>query len=307
MENRLLTIMGSCVDQFYEADTYPLEGDFSHARFLKTSAGGCPLNVGAICAAKGNEVYALDMLGKEDETTSFLMNELKRLNFNTDNIQFKEGVTNGKVLIILTGDQRTMYIVDPKRPPYVVDEKMQELLNNSKYIYSLMHMINRSFDSIDPLLEAKKHGARIILDGSSKYDDPSRVRILYSLADGLFINETDYERLKENSDGEPRDIILRNGEFVVITHGSKGSTLYLKDRVIEKPALENLTVLDSTGAGDAFAGCFIAALMQNMDYEKALSLATVNGAYACTVFGGLGGVASFDTLINFAKEHYYEL
>ena len=130
MENRLLTIMGSCVDQFYESDTYPAEGDFSHARFIKTSAGGCPLNVGAICAAKGNDVYALDMLGKEDETTGFLMNELKRLNFNTDYIQFKEGVTNGKVLIILTGDQRTMYVVDPIRPTYIVDKKMQDLLNN---------------------------------------------------------------------------------------------------------------------------------------------------------------------------------
>ena len=36
-------------------------------------------------------------------------------------------------------------------------------------------------------------------------------------------------------------------------------------------------------------------------------MASVNGAYACTVFGGQGGIASFDELIRFAREHDYDL
>ena len=308
MEKYLLGLLGSSTDLFYESDTYPVEGDFSHARFISTSAGGCPLNVSAICAAKGCEVKVLDMLGKDDETTAFLLQEMDRLHLNREQVQIREGVTNGQVVIILTGDKRTMFVVDPIRPAYEVDEKMQELLNNAAYIYSLMHMINRSFSSLDPLLEAKKHGARIVLDGSSKYDDPSRVKILYDLADGLFINETDYERLSEHSEKDPKEIIFDNGgEFVVVTHGSKGSDLYLKGRNIYMPAMNNVEVLDSTGAGDAFAGCFLACLMKGMDYGKALAMATVNGAYACTVFGGLGGVATFKELEAFAKEHDYDI
>ncbi|MBR3251014.1 MAG: carbohydrate kinase family protein [Erysipelotrichaceae bacterium] len=308
MEKYLLSILGSSVDYFYESDTYPEEGDFSHARTMGISAGGCPLNVGAVCASKGNRVIALDMLGKDDDTTDFLLKEMKRLHYETDHIEIKEGVSNGKVLIILTKDKRTMFVIDPKRPKYTVDERMQELLNNATYIYSLMHMINRSFENIDPLLEAKRHGAKVILDGSSKYDDPSRARILYSVCDGLFINRTDYKRLSKVSQKDPIETILSSkGEFVIITDGSKGSTLYLKDKTIYRPALSDLKVLDSTGAGDAFAGCFIAALLSGYNYEKALSLATINGAYACTVFGGLGGVASFEQLIDFAKENDYEL
>ena len=308
MEKYLLSILGSSIDYFYESDTYPEEGDFSHARALGISAGGCPLNVGAVCAAKGNRVIALDMLGKDDETTDFLLSEMKRLHYETDNIEIKECVSNGKVLIILTKDKRTMFVIDPKRPPYKVDEKMQDLLNNATYIYSLMHMLNRSFENMDPLLKAKKHGAKVILDGSSKYDDPSRAKILYSLCDGLFINETDYERLSMVSEKDPIETILQGGgEFVVITSGSEGSTLYLRDRQIYRPSLPDLKVLDSTGAGDAFAGCFIAALLSGYNYEEALSLATVNGAFACTVFGGLGGVASFEQLKSFAKENNYEI
>ncbi len=308
MEKYLLSVLGSSLDYFYEADSYPVEGDFSHARFLGISAGGCPLNVGAVCASKGRRVMALDMLGKDDDTTDFLLNEMKRLGYDTSHIEIRKDVSNGKVLIILTGDKRTMFVIDPKRPPYTVDDRMQDLLNNATYIYSLMHMINRSFENIDPLLEARSHGARIILDGSSKYDDPSRVKILYALCDGLFINKTDYQRLFSVSDKDPVEKILSaGGEFIIITDGSNGSTLYLKDRKIFRPSVSHLEVLDSTGAGDAFAGCFIASLLSGFDYEKALSLATVNGAYACTVFGGLGGVCNFEQLNEFAREHNYAI
>ena len=308
MEKYFLGILGSYVDTLYESDSYPKEGDFSHARFISWSAGGCPFNVSAVVAAKGCKVKVVDMLGKDEDTTPFLLQEMDRLHMDYESVQIKEGVTNGRVLIILTGDKRTMFIIDPLRPYYEVDRKMQELLDNAAYIYSLMHMINRSFKDIGPLLEAKRHGARIVLDGSSKYDDPSRVKILYDLADGLFINETDYERLREHSTKDPKEIIFDNGgEFVVITHGSGGSDLYLKDRNIYMPAMDKLDVLDSTGAGDAFAGCFLACLMKGMDYEKALAMATVNGAYACTVIGGLGGVATFEELEAFAKEHGYDL
>ncbi len=308
MEKYLLAILGSSCDYFYDSDSYPEEGDFSHARFKGMMAGGCPLNVGVVCASKRVKVKAFDMLGADDETTSFLLSELKRHNIDTTHIEIQKDVSNGKVVIILSGDKRTMFVVDPIRPYYQMDVHKQSLLNNATYIYSLMHILNRSFEDINPLLEAKRNGARIILDGSSKYDDPTRVKILYSLCDGLFINDTDYERLKAHSDGDPKKLIFdRGGDFVIITHGSKGSVLYLNNKEIHRDSLKNIEVIDSTGAGDAFAGAFIGSLLAGFDYEKALYYATLNGAYACTVFGASSTDAGFEKLDRFAKEHDYDL
>ena len=308
MEKYLLTLLGSSVDYFLDSDTYPDEGDFSHSRYLGSFAGGCPLNVGAVCSSKNVSVKALDLLGINDPTTPFLLEKMREFGFDTSPIRYDENTTNGKVVIIITGDKRTMHVIDPIRPYYIVDERMQELMNDATYIYSLMHMIHRSFDSIDYLKMAKKHGAKIILDGSSKYDDPSRTQILYDLADGLFINKTDYERLKKVSDGEPYEIILNNdGAFVAVTDGSHGTHLYTKSGSFFAESLSDISVIDSTGAGDAFAGCFIASLLSGYDYEKALRMASINGAYACTVFGAQGGMASFEELLHFAKEHGYEL
>ena len=308
MEKYLLTILGSSVDYYLDSDTYPEEGDFSHSRYCGSYAGGCPLNVGAVCASKHLPVKALDLLGSKDPTTPFLLSKMQEFGIDTEPIRFDETTSNGKVVIIITGDKRTMHVIDPIRPYYQVDQAMQDLMNDATYIYSLMHMINRSFDSIDYLKIAKQHGVRIILDGSSKYDDPSRARILYELADGLFINTTDYERLKQVSDGEPYEIILNHGgEFVAVTDGAKGTHLYTKNGQFFTESLSDISVIDSTGAGDAFAGCFLACLLSGYDYEKALKLASVHGAYACTVFGAQGGMASFEELLRFAKEHDYAI
>lgn len=308
MNKYLLSIFGSSVDSFYESDMYPQEGDFSHARFLNNVAGGPCFNMCAVAASKGVDVKALDMLGKDDDTTNFLLDMMEHYHINKDNVFVEKDVRNGKVLIILTGDKRTMFVLDPIRPHYIVDDKLQNELNNASYIYSMLHMINRSFGDIEPLLIAKKNGAKVVIDGSSKYDDPSRVKMLYDLADGLFINDVDYERLKEKSDLDPKDIILKDeNNFVVVTKGSKGSSLYLKNETIDMPAVSNLKVVDSTGAGDAFAGAFLASLLKDYDYKAALRYATLSGAYACTVFGGQGGVASFEQLDNFAKEYKYDI
>lgn len=308
MNKYFLSILGTYVDTYYDVDTYPKEGDFALCEFKQQSLGGTSSNVACVTASKDVTTYALDMLGENDDTTPFILSELKRMNVITDFVSVEKNVTNGKVLLITSKSERTMFLINPKRPYYILNEKMINLLNNASYIYTLMHMVTRSFENIEPLLEAKKHGSKILFDGSDKYEDKEELKRFYQLCDGLFINEINYERLLKASDDDPKKIIFENGgEFVCLTKGSKGSTLYLKDREINAPIVPNVNVIDSTGAGDAFAGCFVACLIKGYSYEKALRYASANGAYACTVMGGTGGVCSEEKLVQFAKEHNYDL
>lgn len=308
MNKYFLSILGTYVDTYYDVDTFPKEGDFCLAEYVQQSLGGTSSNVACVAASKDVDTYALDMLGENDDTTPFILSELKRMNVITDFVSVEKNVTNGKVLLITSNSERTMFLINPKRPPYVMNKKMTDLLNNAPYIYTLMHMVVRSFENIEPLLEAKRHGAKVIFDGSDKYENKEELKQFYQLCDGLFINEINYERLLKASDDDPKKIIFENGgEFVCLTKGSKGSTLYLKDREISVPIVPNVKVIDSTGAGDAFAGCFLACLIKGFTYEKALRYASANGAYACTVMGGTGGVCSMEDLEKFAKEHNYDL
>ena len=99
MKPSLTVLLGSSADIFYGIDSYPSEGDFTHAREVTKSAGGPPLNAGCVCASKGGRVNALDCLNPKDETTDIILEALRKNHVNTDAVVYDEGCTNGKVLI----------------------------------------------------------------------------------------------------------------------------------------------------------------------------------------------------------------
>ncbi len=308
MTDQYLTVLlGSSVDLFYRIDSYPQEGDFTHGKYIGQTAGGCSLNAGCVASCFGASVKALDYLNPKDEATEVITGVLKQYGVDISHICMGEDCSDGKAIILNSDDKRTMIVVDPVRPYYTVDEDIQELLNHSGYIYSLMHMVERSFASNDALFEAKRHGAKMVFDGTSKYDDPRRSRMLLDLADALFINSTDYERLSASLGSDAKKILLEKGcEFVCVTQGSHGAHCYTRDQELFCEALHLEEVTDSTGAGDTFAGVFLSARLQGYDYGTCLKLACAAGAYACTRIGGQGGCCTPEELKEFAEKHGME-
>ena len=304
MEKYLTVILGSSVDIFYRLDSYPEEGDFSHGVEAGMSAGGCSLNVGCIASSRGATVKALDYLKKGDEATTVIVKALEGNGVDTSRVIYADDCTDGKVVIANTGDKRTMFVIDPIRPPYVITDEIRDLLYNSTYMYSLLHMVRRSFENTDVLKEARKHGAKMIFDGSSKYDDPSRVKMLLELTDGLFINEHDYATLAAVLKKDPAEELFERGcEFVCVTSGSGLARCFTPEKEYSCPALHLDEIVDSTGAGDSFAASFLYGRLMGYDYEKCLKLAVAGGAYACLYMGGLGGCCSVEELMAFAREH----
>lgn len=306
MNNYLLLILGSYTDEFHKATNWPIEGTYAETFDLGRRAGGPPLNMGCVCASKGGIVRSLDYMSDAQESTKFLISTLNSYGVNTDDVMYGD-VINGKVVIFNTGDKRTMFVVNPQRPYYKITDELQGLLNNADYIYSLMHIINRSFENIEPLKIARSHGAKIILDGSSAYTKDWERNILYSLCNGLFINADDYNNLSSHTDGDPKELLFNNGcEFICITDGEKGATCYTKDNVYKAESIKT-EVVDSTGAGDSFAGTFVYGLQKGFSYEKCLRLACVAGSYACTAIGGQAACCSIDELLAYAKKNNYRI
>jgi ribokinase len=53
-------------------------------------------------------------------------------------------------------------------------------------------------------------------------------------------------------------------------------------------------VVDTTGAGDCFAGAFLAALLRDLSYSEAARFANAVGALTIQQLGAVEGVRSFD-------------
>lgn len=106
----------------------------------------------------------------------------------------------------------------------------------------------------------------------------------------LLVNEGELRALAPGGDTADRAAGLnrRHGCAVVVTLGPDGALLATHDRLLHQPGLK-VAAVDTTGAGDTFAGVLAAALDRGASLEEAVAEATVAGALACT---GLGARAA---------------
>jgi ribokinase len=116
--------------------------------------------------------------------------------------------------------------------------------------------------------------------------DPN-VRHLLPLVDYLLVNEIEAGQLLDGGPVSRDDApaagaklrALGIGAAVVITLGGHGAVLVDHDGPLSIPA-PSVRVVDTTGAGDAFAGAFCAGLAAGMNHRDAAQSAVIAGSLA---------------------------
>lgn len=80
-------------------------------------------------------------------------------------------------------------------------------------------------------------------------------------------------------------IPMLSDRLVIITEGEKGSYAYMNNTVFHEPAAKVSEIVDSTGAGDAYTGTFIAHFFKTGDIEDAMKQAS---RYAVKILSKIG-------------------
>ena len=93
-------------------------------------------------------------------------------------------------------------------------------------------------------------------------------------ADLIVVNETEAEFYGE--------LLHHGGGRVVITRGAAGAALYSRGGLVAEAEPPEVVAVDATGAGDAFVGAIVVALLEGMEAEAALRFACGAGALAAT-------------------------
>jgi sugar/nucleoside kinase (ribokinase family) len=112
--------------------------------------------------------------------------------------------------------------------------------------------------------------------------------------DLLFMNEDEARMLSASSDpARAAEAMREHGTNVVVVKlGGRGCALYGPASVVECPAFQ-VPVVDTTGAGDCFAGAFLAALLRGRSFADAAKFANAVGALTIQQLGAVEGVRSF--------------
>ena len=69
------------------------------------------------------------------------------------------------------------------------------------------------------------------------------------------------------------------------------------------PPLKNITVVDTSGAGDAFCSGFLAGLSKGWDIRACAELGNTVGALCVTEIGTITAARSFEKVLEFQKNH----
>jgi sugar/nucleoside kinase (ribokinase family) len=146
----------------------------------------------------------------------------------------------------------------------------------------------------DVLREARQLGTKIALDislGDERYGDV--VLDCVRLADVFIPNEDELRRLTKTDALAPALAAAAAwGTPLVVKRGAAGALVATADRVTEvAEGVRRVRVRDLTGAGDAFAGAMIVALLRGATLTEAVVAANSAGSEAVGRLGAVGEVA----------------
>jgi len=80
-----------------------------------------------------------------------------------------------------------------------------------------------------------------------------------------------------------------------VKRGARGCLVVSATEEFQVPAFE-VEVLDTTGAGDCFAGGFLAALQRGLSLREAARIANAAGALSVRRVGAVGGLLGWDDM-----------
>ncbi|MCY3781398.1 MAG: PfkB family carbohydrate kinase [Chloroflexi bacterium] len=131
---------------------------------------------------------------------------------------------------------------------------------------------------------AREAGMRIVLDPASPY---AAIKPLLELVDVPIVPEAWAAALMP---GAPPAAVAKRlfdeGALIaIVTLGERGSVVCWDGGIAEIPAFA-VEVADTTGAGDAYHGAFMYALLQNWDVPRMARFASAVGSMNCRAIGG---------------------
>jgi ribokinase len=237
-------------------------------------AGGKGLNQ-AVAAATEAATAFVGCCG-EDDAAAVLRESLDTHGVDTAHFRALPGAS-GRALITVTRDGENSITVLPEANDRLTAAQVTAALDALAPAIVLTQQEVPAEAIAASADWAGRHGARLALNASPSGPLDERV---VAAADPLVVNrvEAAYLAGTDDPDAAARVLAARCASAVV-TLGADGCLIAEGDRITRLPA-PRLTAVDTTGAGDAFAGALVAHLSRGAELVEAAAEATRAAAYA---------------------------
>jgi ribokinase len=253
---------------------------------LRFSTGGGGTNTSVSLARLGLKVAYLGKVGT-DTNSKHIIDELKKEGISTELVKQEKGICGYSVILDSKGHDRTILVYKGVNDDLGSNDIKWNKLN-AKWMY-FSSMVGKSYNTLEKIAEfAEKKGIKIAFNPSAYLAKKGKNFLLKVLSrtSMLVLNdeEANYIAKTKNIALALKRLHRLGPETVVITLGAKGAAC-LHNNKIYKIRPHKIKVVESTGAGDAFASTFLAGMIRTAKPEFSLKLALINAESVITHYG----------------------
>ena len=158
---------------------------------------------------------------------------------------------------------------------------------------------------------AKEKNIPVIMDIDYRpytWESEDKAKEIYNLAgdycSGIIGNDDEFAILSGHYDDGLKYAkkISKNCDLVIYKMGEKGSITFANNEEIQR-GIFPVKPLKPTGAGDAFMGSLIGALLKNYDLQKAIEIGSAAAAIVVTKVGCAPAMPDLDEVLDFMKNN----
>ncbi len=244
-----------------------------NARSIETELGG----------SAANTIKGASMLGAKTVYSSKVGNDIYGINFTkrlielgiTERLAISNETQTGTCVVVVTPDgERTMNTNLGACREYQKSELPENDIRKSKILFTTGYMwdTENQIEAIEHAIAfAKECNTKIALDVADPFAVNRSREVFWKHLnskniDILFANAEEAHMLIESRGAEAAKKLAEYVEIAVVKDGANGAFISYQGKVSHLPAIPT-AVVDTTGAGDMFAGGFLFALTKELSIE----------------------------------------
>lgn len=286
----------------------PAAGELVMADSMLLTSGGCAANAAVDLTKMGVQASVVGRVGS-DIFGRVVADLLREAGVDVSLVRHSDSAQTSQTMIVNVAgqDRRFIHIFGANAEFSAKDIPLDRVANcRVLYLGGYLLMQNVKADELaEVFATARKGGAATVLDvvTPGKGDYLPRLERLLPHVDVFLPNNHEGELITgENDPLKQADLFHRLGaKTTVITMGGDGSVL-VSDKVKLRAGVYSVPFVDGSGGGDAFDAGYIYGLLNKMDTEDCLRVASALGASCVRAIGTTPGVFTRAECEAFVKE-----
>ncbi|MSU92748.1 ribokinase [Pseudomonas mandelii] len=300
--SKIAVIGSNMVDLITYIDRMPAQGETLEAPGFALGCGGKGANQAVAAAKLGADVLMLTKVGDDMFADNTLAN-FQRFGIDTRYVQRVPGVSSGVAPIFVQADSHNSILIvkgaNAHLVPADIDAAAQALRKCSLIVLQLEINVDTVYHAIE---FGRAHDIPVLLNPAPALSGLSREHL--SHLDFLVPNESELALITGQVVDSPasahkaaQTLVADGIRHVIVTLGQQGALYVGEEGEFQIPGL-SVAARDTTGAGDAFIGCFIHHWSRDRDIRAAMTQAV---AYSACSVTGLGTQTSYPDATAFAE------